>query len=82
MGEQDHFVYSKAVVCSDVASSLPGAALRMAEPGQGVDLEKARLQHEKFTEVLKVNFNRVKGHAKPPFTGFEDSCEGDTCDSS
>lgn len=51
MGEKDHFVYSKAVVCGGIASSLPAAALRMAEPGQGVDLDKARQQHEKYTEV-------------------------------
>lgn len=79
--EKDPFVYSRAVVCGGVASSLPAAALRMAEPGQGVDLDKARQQHQKYTEVKpsKVMQKRVPFICCP---GSEDSCEGGARDSS
>lgn len=52
----DAFVYSRAVVCSGVASSLPAAALRMEElrPDQDVDLKIARQQHEEYTKVVYI----------------------------
>lgn len=47
----DKFVYSRAVVCEGVASTLPEAALRMEEPSKVVDLEKARSQHREYTKA-------------------------------
>ena len=47
---EDVFVYSRAVVCEGVSSTLPAAALRMGEP-EMVDLEKARSQHEEYIKV-------------------------------
>ena len=44
------FTYSKAVVCG-VPTSLPTAALRLGEPGEPVNLEKARKQHEEYVKV-------------------------------
>lgn len=49
--EEDPFVYSRAVVCSGISPSLPETALRMEEPGQAVDLEKAHQQHRRYVEV-------------------------------
>ena len=45
------FNYTKAVVCG-VAASLPVAALRMDEPGEPVNLEKARKQHDEYVKVI------------------------------
>lgn len=39
-------------MCGGVASSLPAAAVRMEEPGEPIDLQKARQQHEAYTEVM------------------------------
>ena len=47
------FNYTKAVVCG-VAASLPGAALRLDEPGEPVNLEKARKQHDKYVKVIYI----------------------------
>ena len=44
------FKYTRAVVCG-VAASLPGAALRQGEPGEPVNLEKARKQHDEYVKV-------------------------------
>ncbi|MCG8623188.1 MAG: hypothetical protein MJE68_14480 [Proteobacteria bacterium] len=44
------FKYTRAVVCG-VAASLPGAALRQGEPGEPVNLEKAREQHDAYVKV-------------------------------
>ena len=49
--EGDHFVYSKAVVCTGIASSLPAAALRLEEPEQAIDMEKAHQQHKAYVAV-------------------------------
>ena len=49
--EEDPFVYSRAVVCAGVSSSLPAAALREEEPDQAVDLDKARREHDEYVEV-------------------------------
>ena len=51
MENEDVFVYSRAVVCEGVSSTLPAAALRMEEPGQAIDLERACSQHKEYTEV-------------------------------
>ena len=48
MAEQ--FQYTRAVVCG-VAASLPGAALRLEEPGEPINLERARKQHEEYVKV-------------------------------
>ena len=47
------FKYTKAVVCG-VPASLPGAALRLDEPGEPVNLEKARKQHEEYVKVSSL----------------------------
>ncbi len=52
---EDSFQYSRAVVCGGVASSLPAAALRMAEPGEPVDLQRAQQQHREYIQVKKIN---------------------------
>ena len=49
--EVDPFIFSRAVVCSGISSSLPAAALRLEEPGQAVDMEKALQQHQKYVQV-------------------------------
>ena len=48
---EDAFTYSRAVVCGGVSTSLPEAALRLEEPEQVVDLERARRQHEEYVQV-------------------------------
>lgn len=44
------FKYSRAVVCG-VPASLPAAALRLGEPGEPVNLGRARKQHEEYVKV-------------------------------
>ena len=44
--------YSRAVVCG-VPASLPGAALRLDEPGEPINLEKAQKQHDEYVAVRK-----------------------------
>lgn len=51
MAEQ--FKYSRAVVCG-VSASLPGAALRLDEPAEPINLEKARKQHEDYVKVRNL----------------------------
>ena len=50
-GEADPFVFSRAVVCSGISASLPAAALRLEEPGQAVDMEKALQQHKEYVQA-------------------------------
>ena len=49
----DPFVYSRAIVCGGVASTLPTTSLRLATSKQKVDLEVARQQQKKYVEVAK-----------------------------
>lgn len=53
MQKMADFSYSRAVVCG-VPASLPGAALRQGEPGEPVDLERARKQHEEYVKVSRL----------------------------
>ena len=50
---ENPFQFSKAVVCCGVASSLPATAIRLEEPGEPIDLERARQQHAAYTEARK-----------------------------
>ena len=50
MQKMADFNYTRAVVCG-VPASLPGAALRLGEPGEPVNLEKARKQHDEYVKV-------------------------------
>lgn len=52
------FMYGRAVVCS-IPDSLPAAALRLCEPKDPVDLQKARLQHQQYVEALKARLAKV-----------------------
>lgn len=49
----DPFVYSRAVVCGGVASTLPASSLRLASSKQKVDLESARHQQKQYVEVCE-----------------------------
>lgn len=52
----DPFVFSRAVVCG-ISPSLPAAAVRLEEPGEAVNLEKAHQQHQKYVEVcMAIDF--------------------------
>ncbi|XP_031561025.1 N(G),N(G)-dimethylarginine dimethylaminohydrolase 1-like [Actinia tenebrosa] len=46
------FEYTRAIVCG-IPSSLPAQAQRLEEPGEGVDLLKARKQHAEYVSTLK-----------------------------
>ena len=48
------FVYSKAVVCGGVASTLPASSLRLGNSKGKVDLEKARQQQREYVEVSSL----------------------------
>lgn len=50
MQKMADFKYNRAVVCG-VPASLPGAALRLGEPGEPVNLEKTRKQHDEYVKV-------------------------------
>ena len=60
--EEDPFQYTRAVVCAGVPASLPAAALRMAEPGLPVDLQKATNQLQRYTEV-EIDISACSCHA-------------------
>lgn len=55
---ENPFVYRRAVVCG-IADSLPAAALRLSEPNDPVDLQKARMQHQQYVDVLKVYSDNI-----------------------
>lgn len=51
----DPFVYTRAVVCGGVASTLPAAAVRLESSRPKVDLEKARKQQREYVEVIALH---------------------------
>lgn len=51
-GNSSKFQYTKAIVCG-VPSSLPAAALRLNDPSEPVDFNKAVKQHAKYVSALK-----------------------------
>ena len=48
----DPFVYTRAVVCGGVASTLPTISQRLESSKAKVDLEKARQQQRQYVEVM------------------------------
>ncbi|KXJ17733.1 N(G),N(G)-dimethylarginine dimethylaminohydrolase 1 [Exaiptasia diaphana] len=57
------FKYTRAVVCG-VPSSLPKNALRLEDPGEPIDLEKARQQHSDYVKTLE-KLNLKLTHIEP-----------------
>ena len=56
---EDPFVYSRAVVCGGVASSLSSTSLRLESSKLLVDIENARKQQKEYVEVSLV---KTKGY--------------------
>ena len=69
MQKMADFNSTRAVVCG-VPASLPGAALRLGEPGEPIDLERARKQHDEYVKVSHSAIINFVYHNIPPPNWF------------